>query len=916
MTYSRHAKVREIFLAASEKPTPEIAPFLDQACGGDGDLRREVESLLRHHEEPTAVEPSSRSTRPGRRRRTRFETGHVFAGRYRIVSELGRGGMGEVFRAHDLVLDEPVAIKFLPATGRRHLEQLLNEVRMARQVSHPNVCRMFDFGEADGETFLTMEYVDGENLGSLLGRIGRLPQDKLLELAHQLAAGLAAAHSRGVLHRDLKPANIMIDGRGRVRITDFGIATTGVDGAPTGGARAGTPAYMAPEQSADGELSEQSDLYALGLVLHEMATGRPVFEATTPAAFAELHRTATPPPPSRHVDHLDPLLDAVIVQCLEKDPRARPASALAVVAALPGGDRLQLALDAGETPSPEIVAAAGRNDALQPTHARALGLMLLILLGTVVALGDHAYPGRAPWANTPPEVLVNRANVVLDELGLELEPVDRTWGFRPNFDIADDDTGLFWYRQGTSLLMPEHLFVMEVPRVDFTDPPPHEEGMIRLLLDPKGNLTYLHAVPEEPSEEDNEGGDGEGGDGEGSTAEIVDLVDPARPVDWNTALRAAGFDLDAVETATPRQVPPLFADQRAAWTARRDDRGYRLEAAARDGTIVFFDVRQDEVEEPETFFDFRQLWEGYIAINYLFWLVLVVAAVALARTNLRAGRCDLRGARRLAFIMVAMNLAVWVLQADHLPDAAAEIITLEANLARILLDALIVWLAYIALEPTVRRWWPRALISWNRLLHGRLNDPLVGKSLLIGAVAGTWWAVATQLDRLITHRLGLENAGEIFILDQLEAALTGRLLFARLLDDCINAASTAVLDLFFLVALRVVFKRWWLAITIFVLANGILETLEGIHPAVSWATLGLGIAGVTAFILIRFGLLTYASALFCYYILITAPVTSNSDAWFADSGLFVVLLIATLGVLSLRAALVGRPMTMASLGPL
>ena len=147
----------------------------------------------------------------------RFLPGDVLAGRYRIVELLGRGGMGEVYRADDLKLGQPVALKFLPrdAAGRRdRLERFHAEVRMARQVSHPNVCRVYDIGEVDGQLFLSMEYVDGEDLASLLRRIGRLPPDKALEIARQICAGLAAAHESGVLHRDLKPANIMLDGRG------------------------------------------------------------------------------------------------------------------------------------------------------------------------------------------------------------------------------------------------------------------------------------------------------------------------------------------------------------------------------------------------------------------------------------------------------------------------------------------------------------------------------------------------------------------------------------------------------------------------------------------------------------------------------------------------------------------------------
>ena len=157
----------------------------------------------------------------------RFAPGTLLAGRYRIVACVGRGGMGEVCRAEDLKLRQEVALKFLPARLAQDaaaLARFHREVRVARQVSHPNVCRVFDVGEADGLTFLTMEFVDGEDLASVLRRFGRLPQDKAMEIARQLCAGLAAAHDRGVLHRDLKPANVMIDGRGKVRTTDFGLA--------------------------------------------------------------------------------------------------------------------------------------------------------------------------------------------------------------------------------------------------------------------------------------------------------------------------------------------------------------------------------------------------------------------------------------------------------------------------------------------------------------------------------------------------------------------------------------------------------------------------------------------------------------------------------------------------------------------
>ena len=252
-----------------------------------------------------------------------------------------------------------MSLKFLPrhlADRADLLERLHAEVRNARQVSHPNVCRVYDIGDVEGRHYLTMEYVDGEDLATLLRRIGRLPRDKAIEVARQLCAGIAAAHDRGVLHRDLKPANVMIDGDGRVRVTDFGLAMR--SGESTGEI-SGTPAYMAPEQFEGKPCTERSDLYSLGLVLYEVYTGHRPFDASTPDDWKARHTRSEPSRPSRHGEPLDEATERAILKCLEKDPSRRPASALTLAAALPGGDPLAAALAAGETPSPEMVAAAG-----------------------------------------------------------------------------------------------------------------------------------------------------------------------------------------------------------------------------------------------------------------------------------------------------------------------------------------------------------------------------------------------------------------------------------------------------------------------------------------------------------------------------------------------------------------------------
>src|ERR1700728_3881461 len=227
------------------------------------------------HSSPSSLDLSHITSSPTAEE-GRFVSGTLLSGRYRIIGLLGRGGMGEVYRATDLALGQSVALKFLPeeaAQNQRLLERFHGEVRVARQVSHPNVCRVYDIGEAEGMPFISMEYVDGEDLASLLLRIGRLPADKAIETARKLCAGLAAAHDRGIIHRDLKPQNIMMNKRGDVVIMDFGLAAV-ADQLSGAEVRNGTPAYMAPEQLRGAEVTPKSDIYALGLVLYELFTGR------------------------------------------------------------------------------------------------------------------------------------------------------------------------------------------------------------------------------------------------------------------------------------------------------------------------------------------------------------------------------------------------------------------------------------------------------------------------------------------------------------------------------------------------------------------------------------------------------------------------------------------------------------------
>jgi tetratricopeptide (TPR) repeat protein/predicted Ser/Thr protein kinase len=319
---SLHERAGEVFLAALSRPAAERDAFLVAACKGDEELLREVGSLLMFHEAGDAADPRSLAERE------EFSAGDVFGGRYRMITRVGRGGMGDVWRADDLILETPVALKLIHSASPSDRIRILQEVRLARQITHPGVCRVFDVGEAGETIFFTMEFVQGEDLAALLKRTGRLTSERVVEIAHQLCAGLAAAHAAGVLHRDLKPANVLIDQEGRVRITDFGIAVTTSDAGPH--VMIGTLGYMAPEQlTADAPVSERTDVYALGVILYELVTGKPHHRLRSEDPSSRLSRLAP---------GINPQLERAILKAIERDPEERPATAVEMAAALPDID--------------------------------------------------------------------------------------------------------------------------------------------------------------------------------------------------------------------------------------------------------------------------------------------------------------------------------------------------------------------------------------------------------------------------------------------------------------------------------------------------------------------------------------------------------------------------------------------------
>jgi len=257
--------------------------------------------------------------------------GTTFAGRYEIIEELGKGGMGRVYRVEDTKLEQEVALKLIKpeiAKDKKTIERFRNELKLARNIRHKNVCGMFDLGETEGANFITMEYVRGEDLRSLIRRIGQLPIGKSISITKQICEGLVEAHRLGVVHRDLKSNNIMIDKEGNVRIMDFGIArsleTKGITGA---GVMIGTPEYMSPEQVEGKEVDQRSDIYSLGVILYEMVTGRVPFEGDTPFTIGMKHKGEIPQNPKELNTQISDDLNRLILRCLEKEKERRYQSA-------------------------------------------------------------------------------------------------------------------------------------------------------------------------------------------------------------------------------------------------------------------------------------------------------------------------------------------------------------------------------------------------------------------------------------------------------------------------------------------------------------------------------------------------------------------------------------------------------------
>lgn len=816
----------------------------------------------------------------------RFAPGTLLNGRYRIIALLGKGGMGEVYRATDLTLGQSVALKFLPALGAgdpRLLERFHNEVRIARQVSHPNVCRVYDIGEAEGLVYLSMEYVDGEDLSTLLKRIGRLPSEKATEIARKICAGLAAAHDRGVIHRDLKPHNVMLDKRGEVLICDFGLAALPEQINPAE-FRQGTPAYMAPEQIKGTAVTAQSDIYALGLVLYELYTGKRPYSGKNVQEILVQQEAMDMTSMSSHAQDIDPVVENIIKRCLDPEPNKRPSNALLVSMALPGGDPLAAALAAGQTPSPEMVASSQSTGLRLRYSLPLLAVIILFVLAYPLIKGNVDALQYTP-ADLPPEALQVQARSLAARFGYQQRPVDHIWWITGSNEVTEwvrketkhrdwyavfrDESPLrFRYRESTGDTLPRSPY----GDVRWDLPSFEQPGMIRLMLDTRGRLRYFEGMAPRNAQ---------GPRGPGVTRELIEEV--------------TGMTLNAAKPVSPFRTPLAAYDEIQAFEAVSGSLlkiPVQVQFASHRGYLTSLHFKypwtppiSDAATPPSLG---RRIREGVV---FGATLIFLFYCLNLAWRNWRVGRADRKGAFYIALVRLLLSVVAFV-AGLHINYEIYVFYFFFNALGDMLLSSAMTFLLYLALEPALRARWPQSIVTWSRVLAGRFNDPLVDSHMLMGAGLGVFMAAFFLARAIYDFRaMGeLEDAGNLM--------LGGAANWIAQVALTANQAIQAGLIIFFaLFGLKVLLKRDWLVV---LLGSLVFPLQEGgiVNSKQLWLDypIYVFIYGVILITQIRFGLLTTVVSLF--FINAIGRILANNDftTWYMPNAVAMMILLIGLSI--------------------
>jgi serine/threonine-protein kinase len=574
-----------------------------------------------------------------------------------------------------------------------------------------------------------------------------------------------------------------------------------------------------------------------------------------------------------------------------------------VAAALPGADPLAAALAAGETPSPEMVAAAGEKEGLRPAIAWLCFLLTIAGLGAIAFLSNKInLPNFVPLPYSS-DVLAARARDVTRQLGYSATPVDSAYGFGTSTGYLDYvkahdqsksrwenlSTGIppvvtFWYRESPQFMVNPNFDL--TPVVEPDNPPNSISGMCQLFFDTKGNLRGLLAVPPE-----------------------LDPSTNAAPVpNWQQLFAAAGLDMSLFRSVPSQWTPLVTSDARAAWEGTwpgNPELPLRVEAAAYRGLPVYFEVISSWTEptrmkalNPSTTSTVK------IGVGFVILFAILTFGIILAWRNLRLARADRRGAFRLALTVFLLTLTASVLFAHHVPTVA-EITILFMAIGWGLLVAAIVWVLYIALEPQVRRRWPNSLISWSRVLSGQIKDPVVGRDLLLGLLTGVLWVIVQGSPRLAPVWMGTKPSAPNDQLDLIQ--FTG--LRVTLGDILLNVmififVALAFFFLFFLA--RLLLRREWVAGAA-VIAVMTIPAMFGATPILN-AIASIIVFGMALVILIRFGLLALVVALVLTNVLQAYPITGHFAEWYAEPTILVFGLILALAAFGFYTSTAGKPL--------